>query len=177
MDVKPIRTKRLELVALEPDTIRHLIAGDRAAAERAQGLTLPQEFPTEDDLQGFLPIQLKRMEAEPEQRSWTARLMLTQAKEVTGHCGFHGPPKTIGRAEIGYTVFKDFRGQGFAKEAARALVDWAFEQGVEEVYASVSPNNAPSLAVVKSLGFRQVGVQDDEVDGLELVFTLRAPST
>ena len=176
MEVRPIRTKRLALVALEPDTIRHLIAGDRAAAERAQGLALPAELPTEDDLQGFLPIQLKRMEAEPEQRAWMARLMLTETKEVAGHCGFHGPPKTIGRAEIGYTVFKDFRGQGFAKEAARALAEWAFEQGEEDVYASVSPNNAPSLAVVKSLGFRQVGVQEDEVDGLELVFTLRAPS-
>jgi RimJ/RimL family protein N-acetyltransferase len=177
VDVKPIRTKRLELVALQPETIRHLIAGDRGAAEKAQRLALPEEFPTEDDLQGFLPIQLKRMEAEPEQRAWMARLMLTQAKEVAGHCGFHGPPRTIGRAEIGYTVFMNFRGQGFAKEAARALAEWAFEQGEEEVYASVSPNNAPSLAVVNSLGFRQVGVQEDEVDGLELVFTLRAPST
>ena len=36
--------------------------------------------------------------------------------------------------------------------------------------ASVSPRNAASLALVRSLGFRQVGEQIDEVDGLELVF-------
>lgn len=101
-----------------------------------------------------------------------ARLMVTAMNEVAGHCGFHGPPKTIGRAEIGYTVFMRFRGQGFAKEAARALSEWAFEQGEEEVYATVSPNNAASLGVVRALGFRQVGVQEDEVDGTELVFTL-----
>jgi ribosomal-protein-alanine N-acetyltransferase len=177
MDVRPIRTRRLELVAFEPQAIRYLIACDRAAAETAQGLTLPDEFPTEDELHGFLPIQLKRMEAEPDKRSWMARLILTETKEVAGHCGFHGPPKTIGRAEIGYTVFNKFRGQGFAKEAARALAEWAFEQGEAVVYASVSPNNAPSLAVVKSLGFQQIGVQEDEVDGLELVFTLRRASS
>jgi ribosomal-protein-alanine N-acetyltransferase len=145
------------------------------------GLQLPEEFPTADDVEGFLPIQLSRMEAEPDQRAWMARLMVTATEDVAGHCGFHGPPKTIGRAEIGYTVFTRFRGQGFAKEAARALADWAFQQGEEEVYASVSPNNAASLAVVTALGFQQVGVQEDEVDGTELVFTLhekqRASST
>ncbi|TMF79937.1 MAG: GNAT family N-acetyltransferase [Chloroflexi bacterium] len=46
-----------------------------------------------------------------------------------------------------------FAGQGFAKKAAGALVRWAFEQGEPEVYASASPGNAPSLAVVRALGF------------------------
>jgi RimJ/RimL family protein N-acetyltransferase len=101
-----------------------------------------------------------------------ARLMMTRDTQAAGHCGFHGPPEVIGRAEIGYTVFTKFRGKGFAKEAARALVDWAFDQGEKQVFASVSPDNAPSLAVVKSLGFRQVGTQEDEVDGLELVFAI-----
>jgi len=67
------------------------------------------------------------------------------------------------------------------KEAAGALVDWAFAQGESEVYASVAPDNAPSLAVVRSLGFIQIGTQIDEVDGLELVFVRRpdagAPET
>jgi RimJ/RimL family protein N-acetyltransferase len=80
----------------------------------------------------------------------------------------------IGRAEIGYTVFETFRGHGFAKEAARALVEWAFERGEKEVYASVAPDNAPSLAVVRSLRFKQVGIQEDDIDGTELVFAILA---
>lgn len=174
MTVTPIRTERLELVALAPEIIRDLIAGRRRAAERAIGVSLPEEFPTRDDLAGFLPIQLRRMEAEPGKRQWMARVMVSASDGAVGHCGFHGPPKTIGRAEIGYTVFSEFRGRGFAKEAAQGLVSWAFSQGEREVYATVSPNNAPSLAVVKALGFTQVGTQEDEVDGLELVFLKRA---
>ena len=38
--------------------------------------------------------------------------------------------------------------------------------------ASVSPGNVASLAVIGRLGFRQTGVQIDDVDGEELVFDL-----
>ena len=175
MLVSPIRTERLDLVAFDPAAILHLIKGEHDQAERVLGLALPQEFPDRDDIDGFLTIQLHRMEENPDRRDWTARLMVTHAQVVVGHCGFHGPPEAVGRAEIGYTVFAPFRGRGFAKEAARALVGWAFAQGETEVYASVSPDNEPSLAVVKSLGFKQVGTQDDEVDGLELVFAVQQP--
>ena len=164
----------MELVPLDPAALRHLIAGDRAAAERILGLTLPAEFPTDDELKGFLPIQLNRMEASPERRDWMARLMVSEPNGVIGHCGFHGPPEMIGRAEIGYTVFEPFRRQGFAKEAAVALVNWAFDQGESRVYASVAPDNVPSLAVVRAIGFTQIGTQVDEVDGLELVFAINS---
>jgi [ribosomal protein S5]-alanine N-acetyltransferase len=172
--VPPIRTERLELVAFAPEAIRALIAGRRDEAEGILGLSLPAEFPNGGDLDGFLPIQLKRMEAEPRRREWMARLMVGKPEGAVGHCGFHGPPDRIGRAEIGYTVFSRFRGRGYAKEAAQRLVDWAFAKGEREVYATVSPNNAPSLAVVRRLGFIEVGSQMDEVDGLELVFVIRA---
>jgi ribosomal-protein-alanine N-acetyltransferase len=171
-----IRTPRLELVPLPPEAIQHLLKRERAEAEGILQLELPVEFPTHDDLDGFLPIQLDRMLAHPDRRAWTARLITTSnPKEVIGHAGFHGPPEVIGRAEIGYTVFQAFRGKGYAKEAAKALIDWAFEQGQREVFASVSPGNATSLGVVRALGFIQVGTQIDDVDGLELVFAIRQP--
>jgi RimJ/RimL family protein N-acetyltransferase len=172
--VAAIRTERLELIALPPEAISALIAGRRAEAEQLLGPELPAEFPDAGDLSGFLPVQLARMRAEPLRREWMARMMVDRQGAAVGHCGFHGPPETIGRAEIGYTVFTEFRGRGYAKEAARALVEWAFAQDEREVYATVSPDNPPSLAVVKALGFEQVGTQEDEIDGLELVFLIRA---
>jgi len=171
-----IRTERLVLEPIDPGVIRLLIRGDRATAQRTAARTFPDEFPTADELGGFLPIQLKRMEADPDRRDWMARLMITRDGEVIGHCGFHGPPDAVGRAEIGYTVFEQFRGRGFAREAAQALTQWAFTQGEERVFATVSPDNAPSLAVIRHLGFDQVGTQEDEVDGLELVFAIERPA-
>jgi RimJ/RimL family protein N-acetyltransferase len=171
-----IRTLRLELIPLTPEAIEKLMAGDRRGAEATLGVTFPDEFPAPGERDGFLPIQLERMGAAPKRRDWMARIMVSRGDDrvAIGHCGFHGPPEMIGRAEIGYTVFTHYRGQGYAKEAAAALVEWAFfVQGENDVYASVAPDNAPSLAVVRSLGFTQIGTQIDEVDGLELVFVRR----
>ena len=168
-----IETARLRLVPIPPEAIEDLLRGDRESAEKTIGRTLPPEFPSKNDLDGFLPIQLDRMRQAPDRRDWMARLITTHADAVIGHAGFHGPPEIIGRAEIGYTIFKPFRRQGYAKEAAKALVEWAFAQGQREVFASVAPDNAASLAVVRALGFIQVGTQVDEVDGLELVFAIR----
>src|SRR5947209_3450506 len=108
-----LRTARLELVPLSPDAIARLLEGDRAGAEAIVGAALPGEFPNSSELEGFLPIQLKRMRESPAQRDWQARLMIANPPHrIIGHCGFHGPPRVIGRAEIGYTVFAAYRRQG-----------------------------------------------------------------
>ena len=59
-----------------------------------------------------------------------------------------------------------------ATEAVRALFDWARAQGVDRFRASVAPDNVGSLAIIARLGFRQIGVQIDDIDGEELVFEL-----
>ena len=66
--------------------------------------------------------------------------------------------------------------EGYASEGIRALLDWAWATGrVRTCVASISPHNAPSLALIHSFGFRHVGEQIDEIDGLELVFERRLP--
>ena len=92
---------------------------------------------------------------------------------MVGHIGFHGSPEAIGCAELGYTVMPNRRRQGYATEAATALMDWAaLEHGVHRFFVSISPGNASSLAMAAQLGFRQVGEQIDEEDGMEYVFEL-----
>jgi RimJ/RimL family protein N-acetyltransferase len=98
------------------------------------------------------------------------------ARRVIGTIGFHGPPDERGRLEIGYSVQEAYRRRGFAREAVRAMFDWAAsEHGIRRFIASVSPTNEASLALVRSFGFRQTGEQMDEVDGLELVLEAEWP--
>jgi len=40
---------------------------------------------------------------------------------------------------------------------------------------SISPDNEPSLRLAQQFGFRQVGEQMDEIDGLEYVFETSWP--
>ncbi|MDQ2959923.1 MAG: GNAT family N-acetyltransferase [Candidatus Dormibacteraeota bacterium] len=172
MSDESINTGRLDLVLLRAATLRALLVDDREGASREQGIPLPAEF--SDSLHGqFLTTHLQRAAAFPGSRGWGVRVIVRQADgRVIGHAGFHGPPDAVGRAEIGYSVFAAFRGQGYATETARALADWARAQGERTLFASVSPVNQPSLAVVHKLGFRQAGVQVDQGRGPELVFEL-----
>jgi len=170
----PIVTERLDLVSLLPDVLQPLLAGRRAEAEGAAGLTLPDAWPDEHD-ERFLRLRLGQMLERPETGQWLARAIVLRraGRPMVGHIGFHGPPEVIGRAELGYTVFPPFRRRGFAREATLAMMGWAQrEHNVSSFFVSVSPDNEPSLALAAGLGFVQVGEQMDEEDGLEYVFEL-----
>ena len=60
------------------------------------------------------------------------------------------------QAEIGWVFAPDVAGQGYATEAARALVDLAFgELGVRRVWAKLEPENVRSARVCERLGMRR----------------------
>jgi RimJ/RimL family protein N-acetyltransferase len=171
-DVPPIRTERLELVSMSVPFMEALGRGDVEAATRAIGAIVPPWLP--DQLQHFVQYRLATLRVTPSAQPWLGRaLVLTDVggtRRVIGTAGFHAPPDADGKVEIGYRLDPAFRRQGYAIEAVRGLFDWAAAQGVRRFVASIAPHNAASLALAAKLGFRQVGEQIDEIDGLELVF-------
>ena len=55
--------------------------------------------------------------------------------------------------EIAWGLAREFAGRGFAHEAAIASIDYAIELlGWEEVIHTISPDNAPSIALARKLG-------------------------
>jgi RimJ/RimL family protein N-acetyltransferase len=63
-----------------------------------------------------------------------------------------------GVVEIGYMVVRRLWGQGYAREGVTRLLDLLFlEEGRRRVIADTDPDNAPSNALVKSLGFTLEG--------------------
>lgn len=68
-------------------------------------------------------------------------------------------------------VVGEHRRRGYAEEAVRALMAWAAaEHQVTRFRASISPENTASLRLIRKLGFVQVGTQDHERRGAELIF-------
>lgn len=55
--------------------------------------------------------------------------------------------------DIGFAYLSDYRAQGFAKEAANAVIDDATKKKVNRLLAIVQPDNASSLRLLASLGF------------------------
>jgi RimJ/RimL family protein N-acetyltransferase len=177
--VPAIRSRRLDLVSMSPEFIGALLDGDRDQAVALIGIELPQGWP-DDNTWGFLRMRFGQLQREPEAQQWLGRaLVLRRPRTMVGYAGFHGPPgsnalEEADAVELGYTVLEPFRRRGYAAEAARELMEWAREQhGIRTFVASVSPENEPSLALVRKLGFVHVDERMDEVDGLELVFELR----
>lgn len=57
--------------------------------------------------------------------------------------------------EVGWSIGREHWGKGYAPEAARAAIDWAFEQlGWTEVIHTIAVDNANSKAVAAKLGSR-----------------------
>ncbi len=172
MSNNTITTERLRLVLVLPQALEMLLSADVSGASRVQGFEFSDDFLLSvNDI--FLTRQLEGIRRNPSAPGWSVRAILRDGDDqVVGHCGFHGTPKDVGRAEIGYTTFTPYRRCGYATESARGLVEWARSQGTHVVFAAVSPSNDASLAVVRQLGFQRTGVQENHRHQEEWVFEL-----
>lgn len=81
---------------------------------------------------------------------------------VLGFCGLKranapGAEPLHGQVEIGWRLREDAWGQGYAKEAAIASMDLAFERfGAPHVIALTAVGNLPSQGLMKRLGMRRM---------------------
>ncbi|REJ08220.1 N-acetyltransferase [Microbacterium bovistercoris] len=72
--------------------------------------------------------------------------------QIVGHA-------TGGYAELGYWSVARFRGRGIMTEAARAVVDWGFEElGLVRIGWRATVGNIPSARTARTLGFRYEGM-------------------
>jgi len=70
-----------------------------------------------------------------------------------GYCGLIIGRASFDEPEIAYEVLPQYRGHGYATEAAGAVVEAAFATGRERLWATVGSWNAPSLRVLEKNGF------------------------
>ena len=75
---------------------------------------------------------------------------------VIGDSYFHVSSVANSRAEIGWTLHPDFMGQGYATEAAEAVLALAFARlRLHRVYAELDPRNDASIRLCRRLGMRE----------------------
>ncbi|GAA4704080.1 Protein N-acetyltransferase, RimJ/RimL family [Promicromonospora umidemergens] len=107
-------------------------------------------------------------------RSWSQsgspRVLAAERKasgDVIGYCGLI--PNTDGsddEPELAFELLRRVWGQGYATEAARAVLGWAQASGYRRLWATVRDWNGASRGVLAKLGFVETGrVDPDEVHG------------
>ncbi|OEK69118.1 acetyltransferase [Staphylococcus equorum] len=89
-------------------------------------------------------------------------LFAVELKETNGWLGFIGlnyvteeskfPFEELPFYEIGWRLIPEVWGNGLATEGAEAVLKYAKEQGLNEVYAFTAESNEPSLKVMGKIG-------------------------
>ena len=152
MSTTRIKTSNLELVLQTPEEIRALIDG-MTPSEKAE---LSADW-------------LAQVQSATSPDPWVHGFTLKHRTRniVVGSCGFKGPPSADGVVEIAYGIDPDYRGNGYATEAALALLSYAFSNSkVRIVRAHTRPEPNASTRVLAKCGFRRVGEVMDPDDGL-----------
>ena len=141
VDQNQTKTKRLLLTPLNADE-----------------LVQEESRETDELLRGAIIEMRKNVLEHPEDALWYTGWRVSLKKEGTavGLLGFHGVPvnKTV---ELGFNIYPDHRGKGYAQEAIQALCNWAFGSA-EGYFISVlaDEKNEALNHVLKKLKFYRV---------------------
>lgn len=160
---------------MTPAFIEAVLGDRREEAAALVGAALPDAFPRKGE-RGFLELRLGQMRKDERFLEWCPYVVVL-GDQMIGHAGYHGPPgknstRNPDAVEFGYAIEPEFRGRGYATEAARKLMREAEERGVRHFVLAVAPDNEPSLAIIRKFGFVHTGEHMDDEDGLEYVFEL-----
>jgi RimJ/RimL family protein N-acetyltransferase len=168
-----ISTSRLELHHISAEGLIELFekkSDELAIADR--NFSNPLKVLIDDP--GPLAWRVPQVKEDPVLNKWFVRfIVLKEENVVIGSTSFHGAPDAQGMIEIGLGIEEHFQNRGFAKESLLGMWSWVSAQpGVKTLRYTVSPDNLPSIAVIKHFGFDFVGQQMDDIDGPENIYEM-----
>ncbi|HUW96100.1 MAG TPA: GNAT family N-acetyltransferase [Anaerolineae bacterium] len=157
-----LKTKRLDLIAGTAELVRaHL--GDPERLALLLDVRVPRLSPPPSETQEVMELMAQALEKRPEQAGWWCWYFVLHNR-VTGHRvmigdgGFKGPPDADGTVELGYSLLQPYWNRGYATEAVKALLEWAFDSpDVRGVFAEAQLGNTASIRVLQKAGFNEVG--------------------
>ena len=137
-----------------------------AALQEALGADVPAAWPPELYDENAVRFMLDWMSAHPDAHDWGFYyLTLREAngsRTLIGAGGFRGAPDAGGCVEIGYALLPEFQHRGYATEAVRAWLDFAFADArVNAVTAQTLASLTPSIRVLERTGFTYTGAGTD----------------
>ncbi|MFL5807146.1 MAG: GNAT family N-acetyltransferase [Roseiflexaceae bacterium] len=153
-DALPLHTQRLALrdfaaedwfavhgYAADPEVARYMDWGPNSDAET----------------RAFIERVLVIRQAAP-RRDFELAITLRADGRLIGGCGIHVSNPRNREGWIGYILRRDCWGQGYASEAARALLGFGFGAlGLHRIYATCDLRNLASARVLEKIGMRHEG--------------------
>ncbi len=161
-----IVTKRLYLVPFTLELVKAAITGNAELATLLSVKVLP-EWPDEE-LSQSLPFivdildnknPLHQKWAKPKQ--WGSLIIHKSENTLIGHACIKVIPEPTGTpsgsTELGYSIVPSYQRQGYASEAAKALIDWGLSQpDIQTITAGCDPDNIASKRVLEKVGMQLI---------------------
>ncbi len=162
LQIEKLQTERLTLIPFTTQICKNLINEDYSDLDNI-GLKKGKSWPDEDVLETLPKIisNLSLVESPTGFESWM--IIKNKTSEIIGDLGFKGFNYEKGNIDIGYGLIKEERGKGYAEEATKTLIKWAFsEEIVKEITARCLIDNIGSIKLLKKLNF-DVTKNDGEI--------------
>jgi ribosomal-protein-alanine N-acetyltransferase len=147
MRINPIETPRLLLRQFQVDDWQDVLA-----------------YTSDSEVMAYIPTGVMSEEQAREFVAYSAgdeaedfAVLLKRANHLIGHISFHPwfAPRTY---EIGWVFNSAYHGQGYATEAARAMMRYGFDVlKIHRLIATCQPENPASYRVMEKLGMRREG--------------------
>jgi RimJ/RimL family protein N-acetyltransferase len=151
--VKPLQTERLTLRTYALSDIPALVPLIGAREVAATTLRIPHPY-TESDARDFIARTQEGLLNGSELR---LGIVVRESDTLCGGVGLRIEDDHR-RAELGYWIGVPYWGNGYATEAARAVVKYGFGTlGLHRIFASRFANNPASARVLKKIGMRHEG--------------------
>ena len=156
MPIDHIETQRLRIRSFQPNDWQAVYD---YTSDPAVMMYIPEGLGAGTDqgiVEPFTPEQARAFVADnmSEQAHFVA-VLLKRTDMLVGHMQFHSwfAPQTY---EIGWVFNRAYHGQGYATEAALALLQYGFESlHLHRIIATCQPENVASWRVMEKLGMRR----------------------
>jgi RimJ/RimL family protein N-acetyltransferase len=157
-DYPEIRTERLLLRRFSdsdiPDLVR--LAGAREVAATTARIPHPYR---EADARHFLDLQRS-----DKSFGYAFAITLLSSGELCGAVGLHPAPDQP-RAELGYWIGVPYWGNGYATEAAQAVIAFGFAKlSLHRIFAGYFSGNEASRRILEKLGMKHEGTSREHIE-------------
>lgn len=148
-----LETERLKLRAIKKSDVEDI--NEYASNPKTSEYLLWEKHKSIEYTKRFVDIVLAKYRLS-EYHDWA--IVLKENQKMIGTCGLTRIDEENSIAEIGYVLNPSYWGNGYATEAAKKMIDFAFNViGVNRVEARFLFGNEASLNVMKKIGMKFEG--------------------
>jgi [ribosomal protein S5]-alanine N-acetyltransferase len=171
-----ILTPRLALIAITPEAVLSEQAADNRLGEIIR-CSIPPNWPPADWEPHVFDFLLNQFAQHPDQIGWPRYVALPHngTRILIGTVGAFSKTDPPAECEIGWGILPPWEGQGFATEAAKALIaHLRKDQRVSALTAHTYPSIPASIRIMEKCGLTYNG-EGEEPGTIRYRLSLRCP--